>query len=88
MKPNKGAARGQNPQKNKKKGEATKKKRKPRTAYVQYDLKDAEQFSLCDAMRYDRRYYGCFKNVSNEEIVIFEHSRSDADQRHQSTRFI
>ena len=46
------SARGQNPQKNKKKGEASKKKRKPKTTYTQYDLKDAEQFSLCDAMRY------------------------------------
>jgi len=48
--------RGQNPQKNKKKGESTKKKRKPRTSYVQYDLKDAEMFSLCDAMRYIRAF--------------------------------
>jgi hypothetical protein len=46
------SARGQNPQKNKKKGEASKKKRKPKTTYTQYDLKDTEQFSLCDAMRY------------------------------------
>jgi len=35
-----------------KKGEKEQKKRKPRTTYRQYDLKDAEQFSLCDAMRY------------------------------------
>jgi large subunit ribosomal protein L1 len=47
-----GSARGQNPQKNKKKGEASKKRRKPKTTYTQYDLRDAEQFSLCDAMRY------------------------------------
>jgi hypothetical protein len=46
------ASKGQNPQKNKKKGEITKKKKKLRTTYVEYDLKDAEQFSLCDAMRY------------------------------------
>ncbi|KAI9744375.1 MAG: mitochondrial 54S ribosomal protein mrpl1 [Claussenomyces sp. TS43310] len=38
----------------KKKEEAAKKKRKQRTAYKQYDLKEAEQFSLCDAMRYLR----------------------------------
>ncbi len=41
-----------NPQKNKKKGEETKKKKKARTTYKQYDLKELEQFSLCDAMRY------------------------------------
>lgn len=28
-----------------------KKKRKARTEFKQYDLKDEEQFSLCDAMR-------------------------------------
>ncbi|MCJ1305511.1 mitochondrial 54S ribosomal protein mrpl1 [Hypocenomyce scalaris] len=33
-----------------------KKKRKPRTTFVQYDLKDAEQFALCDAMRYIRAF--------------------------------
>lgn len=31
---------------------AEKKKRKPRTAYIQYNLNDADQFALCDAMRY------------------------------------
>jgi len=41
---------------NKKKGEKEQKKRKPRTTYRQYDLKDAEQFSLCDAMRYIRAF--------------------------------
>lgn len=35
-----------------KKKEADKKKRKPRTTYKQYDMKDTEQFSLCDAMRF------------------------------------
>lgn len=29
-----------------------KKKKKARTVFKQYDLKNAEQFSLCDAMRY------------------------------------
>ena len=29
-----------------------KKKRKPRSEFTQYDLKDMEQFSLCDAIRY------------------------------------
>lgn len=28
-----------------------KKKKKPRTTFVQYDLRDADQFALCDAMR-------------------------------------
>ncbi|KAI9047411.1 hypothetical protein LZ554_008855 [Drepanopeziza brunnea f. sp. 'monogermtubi'] len=45
-----------NPQKNKKKGEETKKKKKTRTTYKQYDPKDLEQFSLCDAMRYIRAF--------------------------------
>jgi hypothetical protein len=43
------------PQKNKKKGMETK-KRKPRTVYKQYDLRAAEQFSLCDAIRYAHNY--------------------------------
>jgi len=46
------AAQGSNPQKNKLKGEETKKKKKPRTTFKQYDMKELEQFSLCDAMRY------------------------------------
>jgi len=45
------AGKGMNPMKNKKKGEETKKKKKVRTVYKQYDLKDADMFSLCDAMR-------------------------------------
>lgn len=36
----------------KKKAEQQKNKKKASTSYKQYDLKDAEQFSLCDAMRY------------------------------------
>lgn len=35
-----------------KKKNADKKKKKPRTTYRQYDVKDIEQFSLLDAMRY------------------------------------
>ncbi|KAI9828404.1 MAG: mitochondrial 54S ribosomal protein mrpl1 [Thelocarpon impressellum] len=35
----------------KKKTEQAKKKKKPSTSFVQYNLRDAEQFSLCDAMR-------------------------------------
>lgn len=31
---------------------AEKKKRKPRTSFIQYNLNDADQFALCDAMRY------------------------------------
>lgn len=52
----KGAAKGSNPQKKNKKDDTTKKKRKPRTTYVQYDQRDLEQFSLCDAMRYIRAF--------------------------------
>ncbi|PMD53107.1 ribosomal protein L1 [Hyaloscypha bicolor E] len=48
-------SKSQNPQKNKKK-DAPQKKRKARTAYKTYDLKDAEMFSLCDAMRYIRAF--------------------------------
>lgn len=44
-------AASSNPQKNKKKDSEKKKKRKPRTTYRQYDMKDAEQFALCDAIR-------------------------------------
>ena len=47
-------------QKNKKK-DAPQKKRKARTTYKTYDLKDAEMFSLCDAMR--------FVPFSNRELV-------------------
>ena len=43
---------GFNPQKfNKKEGK--KKKKKADTRFTQYDLRDAEQFALCDAMRQD-----------------------------------
>jgi large subunit ribosomal protein L1 len=31
---------------------ATKRKKNARTTFHQYDLKDADQFALCDAMRY------------------------------------
>ena len=41
-----------NPQRAKK-PDAPKSKRKQRDTFVLHDLKDAEQFSLCDAMRYD-----------------------------------
>lgn len=47
----KGGSSQANAMKHKKKDDG-KKKRKPRTTYRQYDLKDAEQFSLCEAMRY------------------------------------
>jgi len=47
-----GLPKNSNPQKNKKKGEETKKKKKARTVYKSYDMRDAEMFSLCDAMRY------------------------------------
>jgi large subunit ribosomal protein L1 len=36
----------------KKKGEESGKKKKTRTTYKQYDMRDAEIFTLCDAMRY------------------------------------
>jgi large subunit ribosomal protein L1 len=34
-------------------GTATKKKKKTRNTFLQYDLKKTEQFSLVDAMQYD-----------------------------------
>lgn len=43
------------------KGEKTKKKRKARPTFRQHDTRDAEQFSLCDAMR----YCPCFSLVSS-----------------------
>jgi large subunit ribosomal protein L1 len=46
------ASKGQNPQKNKKKDDSGRKKKKARTTYKTYDMKDAEVFSLCDAMRF------------------------------------
>jgi large subunit ribosomal protein L1 len=39
-----------------KKKEDSKKKRKPRTTYRQYNLKDTDQYSLCEAMRYVRSH--------------------------------
>ncbi|KAH0557160.1 hypothetical protein GP486_005047 [Trichoglossum hirsutum] len=44
---------GSNPQKSQRKDVA---KRKPKTSFTQYDLRLAEQFSLCDAMRYIRAF--------------------------------
>jgi large subunit ribosomal protein L1 len=35
----------------KKKAKEEKQKKKTRTEFKQYDLQDADQFSLCDAMR-------------------------------------
>jgi large subunit ribosomal protein L1 len=35
-----------------KKAAEKKKKKKPRTVFRQWDMKDAEQFALCDAVRY------------------------------------
>jgi large subunit ribosomal protein L1 len=46
------SSKGQNPQKNKKKDDSGRKKKKARTTFKTYDLKDAETFSLCDAMRF------------------------------------
>ncbi|KAH0545282.1 hypothetical protein FGG08_000581 [Glutinoglossum americanum] len=46
-------ASSSNPQKSKKKDVS---KKKPRTNFTQYDLRAAEQFSLCDAMRYIRAF--------------------------------
>ncbi|OCL02184.1 ribosomal protein L1 [Glonium stellatum] len=34
----------------------TQKKKKTRSTFIQYDLRDAEQFSLCDAMQYIRAF--------------------------------
>ncbi|KAF4626506.1 hypothetical protein G7Y89_g11649 [Cudoniella acicularis] len=41
---------------NKKKGDAPEKKKKVKTHYTQYDLRNEEQFSLLDAMRYIRAW--------------------------------
>ncbi|KAF2235964.1 ribosomal protein L1 [Viridothelium virens] len=37
-------------------GQKSKKKKKQRSTFVQYDLANADQFSLCDAMRYIRAF--------------------------------
>merc|ERR1712000_687235 len=50
------AARGPNAAKILSKGEKAKMKKKARTTYIQYDQRDADQFSLCDAMRYIRAF--------------------------------
>ncbi|KAI9675849.1 MAG: mitochondrial 54S ribosomal protein mrpl1 [Trizodia sp. TS-e1964] len=47
---------GANAQKYKKKDSSKKKKKKSKSTFTQYDLKDAQQFSLCDAMRYIRAF--------------------------------
>ncbi|KZF20306.1 ribosomal protein L1 [Xylona heveae TC161] len=39
-----------------KKKDTKKKKKTTRSSFIQYSLKDAEQFSLCDAMRYIRAF--------------------------------
>ena len=44
-------ASGSSKYNSKKDKDQEKKKRKARTTFVQYDLRDAEQFALCDAMR-------------------------------------
>ncbi|KAF2405283.1 ribosomal protein L1 [Trichodelitschia bisporula] len=53
-----GGAHSLNAQKYKRKDTATaaKKKNKARNTFINYDLKRAEQFSLCDAMRYIRAF--------------------------------
>jgi len=62
----------------KKKGETTKNKRKARSTYIQYDMRDCEQFSLCDAMRYARRVGLEVKLTSTD---IYELQKSDSHQR-------
>ncbi|KAF7946469.1 hypothetical protein EAE96_009467 [Botrytis aclada] len=48
-----------------------KKKKKPRTSYRQYDPKDAETFTLCEAMRYLRAFeVGRPPNSSKYEIHL------------------
>lgn len=63
----------------KKKGEESGKKKKPRTAYRQYDMRDAEMFTLCDAMR----YVSC--SFSPPKILTFAdtsaHSKLDKNPR-------
>ncbi len=57
-----------------------KKKRKSRTVFKQYDLKNAEQFSLCDAMRYDVGLYrGCIGSLSAEISILATSRRSRSE---------
>lgn len=74
--------KGQNPQKNKKKGEAPKKKKKARTSYKQYDDKDAESFYLLDAMRYVGASVRSVFSGTDDRVDIYELLRLD-DHRPQ-----
>lgn len=51
-----------------------KKKRKPRTTFIQYDIKDADQFALCDAMRYVQRILVRVL-LSNNSLAISEQQK-------------
>jgi hypothetical protein len=73
-------SKGQNPQKNKKKGVEAKKKKKTSSEYIQYDMNKAEMFSLCDAMRYvfpAQAFWG----ESNTAVDISGPSKWDRNQR-------
>lgn len=73
------------PQKKKKKA-VEKKKKKTNTAFQQYDMKDAQQFSLCEAMRY---VFACSEALalSNWETVryirAFEVGRSPTSVKYE-----
>jgi hypothetical protein len=75
-----------NPQKNKKKGVAETKKRKARTTYIQYDLREAEKFSLCDAMRYVIE--SGIRKVLLIALGIYEPSKSDRNRRLSNTKWL
>jgi large subunit ribosomal protein L1 len=48
-----------------------KRKRKPRTSFIQYDLRDADQFALLDAMRFVLHHIRFEVLLSNNNIAIF-----------------
>lgn len=85
--PAKKTGSGGNKQMNKKKGEATKKKKKARSTYLQYDMKDADQFSLCDAMRYENLplFFAGFKLIQTD---IFELLKLGGHLRRPSTNLL
>ncbi len=47
------------------KTDQSKKKKKARASFIQYSLKDAEQYSLCDAMRYKKTLQNSLQSLAD-----------------------
>jgi hypothetical protein len=63
---------GANLSKEKAAKEKAKKRKKKHTMYKQYDLREAEQFTLCDAMRYALKAELCEMFLTHGYSDIFE----------------